>query len=111
MLPAASYVISLNAEGRIDQACSPSQIDLNTLPEFAPNSPINSEDIKPAAQLEMKQPINVGAFDRANYTKKSKELLVGSPVATTSSFSVQRAEYGTGSFLPYYTVDIGLLQC
>lgn len=69
VLPAVSYVISLNTEGRIDQACSPSQIDLNTLSESAPKSPINSEDITPAAQLEKKRLINVGALD-AKTTRK-----------------------------------------
>ncbi|OXB35182.1 ATP-dependent bile acid transporter [Cryptococcus neoformans] len=95
VLPAASYVISLNAEGRIDQACSPSQIDLNTLSEFAPNSPINSEDIKPAAQLEMKQPINVGAFD-AKTTRKlyQEEQRAVGRVSDSHYFLIFRAAGG-----------------
>ncbi|KAE8539170.1 hypothetical protein D1P53_004260 [Cryptococcus gattii VGV] len=69
VLPAVSYVISLNTEGRVDQACSPSQIDISTISELAPNCRIDAEDIKPIIQPQKKQPINIRAVD-AKATRK-----------------------------------------
>lgn len=69
VLPAVSYLISLNTEGRVDQACSPSQIEISTISELAPNCRIDAEDIKPIVQPQKKQPINIRTVD-AKTTRK-----------------------------------------
>ncbi|ODO08343.1 ATP-dependent bile acid transporter [Cryptococcus wingfieldii CBS 7118] len=119
VLPAAAYIISLTKDGKVDQACSTSDVKLGELElEDPPTSPSNDEDLNtrsnPQRKLSVKQSdkqaqsqdvFKIPRASRQLYREEHREV---GRVSRNHYFLIFRAAGGKGYWTSLFLIFGGL---